>query len=62
MALGVMALHAGTGNGALTLKPLFDLGSLNVRYNLSATSICVMSFLGFDAVSTLAEEVEGDDL
>ena len=27
----------------------------------SATSICIMSFLGFDAVSTLAEEVEGGD-
>jgi amino acid transporter len=61
MALGVMALHAGKGNGALTLKPVFDPASINVRHIFSATSICIMSFLGFDAVSTLAEEVEGDD-
>ena len=34
----------------------FDAGKI-----FSATSICIMSFLGFDAVSTLAEEVEGGD-
>jgi amino acid transporter len=61
LAFAVAALHAGKGNGALTLKPLFDAGSFNPGKIFSATSICVMSFLGFDAVSTLAEEVEGGD-
>jgi amino acid transporter len=61
MAFAVAALHAGKGNGALTLKPLFDAASFNPGKIFSATSICVMSFLGFDAVSTLAEEVEGGD-
>ncbi len=46
---------------ALTIKPLFDAASFDAGKVFSATSICIMSFLGFDAVSTLAEEVEGGD-
>ncbi len=45
----------------LTLKPLFDATHFNAGKIFGATSICIMSFLGFDAVSTLAEEVEGGD-
>ncbi len=61
LILCVMALHAGKGNGALTLKPVFDAAAFDAGKIFSATSICIMSFLGFDAVSTLAEEVEGGD-
>ena len=61
LVLGVMALYAGKGNGGLTLKPVFDAATFNAGKIFSATSICIMSFLGFDAVSTLAEEVEGGD-
>jgi amino acid transporter len=61
MALGLIALYAGKGDGALTLKPLFDAATFNAGKIFSATSICIMSFLGFDAVSTLAEEVRGGD-
>jgi amino acid transporter len=61
LALGVIALYAGKGNGALTLKPVFDPAAFDAGRIFSATSICIMSFLGFDAVSTLAEEVEGGD-
>jgi amino acid transporter len=60
-ALCVSALYAGKGNGSLTLKPVFDARTFDAGRILSATSICVMSFLGFDAVSTLSEEVEGGD-
>ena len=60
-ALCVAALYSGKGNGALTLKPVFDARTFDAGRIFSATSICVMSFLGFDAVSTLAEEVEGGD-
>jgi amino acid transporter len=59
--LAVFALYSGKGNGALTLKPLFDPAAFNAGRVFGATSICVMSFLGFDAVSTLAEEVKGGD-
>jgi amino acid transporter len=61
LVLGVLALHAGKGNGALTLKPVFDAAAFDAGKIFSATSICIMSFLGFDAVSTLAEEVAGGD-
>src|SRR6202035_408775 len=61
LILGVIALYAGKGNGALTLKPVFDAATFDAGKIFSATSICIMSFLGFDAVSTLAEEVDGGD-
>jgi amino acid transporter len=61
LILGLFALYAGKGNGALTLRPVFDAGAFDAGKIFSATSICIMSFLGFDAVSTLAEEVEGGD-
>ena len=61
LAFSVLALHAGKGNGALTLKPIFSPPLFNLHGLFAATSICVMSFLGFDAVSTLAEEVKSND-
>jgi amino acid transporter len=61
VGLCVAALYAGKGNGALSLRPVFDRHAFDAGKIFSATSICIMSFLGFDAVSTLAEEVEGGD-
>jgi amino acid transporter len=61
VVLCLIALYSGKGNGALTLKPVFNAGAFDAGKVFSATSICIMSFLGFDAVSTLAEEVEGGD-
>jgi len=61
LILGVIALYSGKGNGGLTLKPVFEAANFNAGKIFSATSICIMSFLGFDAISTLAEEVEGGD-
>jgi len=55
------ALRVGKGNGALTLAPVFDAARFDAARLFGATSICIMSFLGFDAVSTLAEEVRGGD-
>jgi amino acid transporter len=61
VAFSLLALHAGKGNGALTFKPIYSAQLFNVHALFAATSVCVMSFLGFDAVSTLAEEVRSDD-
>ena len=61
VALALIALYSGKGNGALTLKPIFDPSAFHLGRVFGATSICIMSFLGFDAVSTLAEEVKGGD-
>jgi amino acid transporter len=57
----LIALHAGKGTGGLTLRPLYSPGLFHARNIFTATSICVMSFLGFDAISTLSEEVKSDD-
>jgi amino acid transporter len=61
LAFSLMALYAGKGSGALTLRPLYARELFHARGIFAATSICVMSFLGFDAISTLSEEVKGDD-
>lgn len=56
LVLSVAALYAGKGNGALTMKPVFDAQAFDAGSIFTATSICILSFLGFDAISTLAEE------
>jgi len=61
VALALFALHQGKGTGALTFQPFYTPGHLEAHSLFAATSICVMSFLGFDAISTLAEEVKGND-
>jgi amino acid transporter len=61
LTLGVAALYHGKGNGALTLRPLYAPDLYHLKSIFTATSICVMSFLGFDAISTLSEEVRSDD-
>jgi amino acid transporter len=57
--LGLLALHRGLGAGALTLKPVFDPAVFSPATVVGATSIAVLSFLGFDGISTLAEESKG---
>ncbi|MBC3387252.1 APC family permease [Pseudomonas sp. SWRI179] len=54
------ALHGGAGHGQLTLAPLYSPEHFNFALLMQAVSIAVLSFLGFDAISTLAEEVKGD--
>ncbi len=58
VVIGLKAVAAGAGNG-FTLKPLYDSESFNLSLVMGAVSIAVLSFLGFDGISTLAEEVEG---
>jgi len=61
LGFALVALHGGKGNGALTLAPFYSPGRFNLGSAFAGTSICIMSFLGFDAISTLAEEVRGND-
>jgi amino acid transporter len=58
MALGVAALYGGPAGG-LTLKPVYDPAVFTIATVAGATSIAVLSFLGFDGISTLAEESRG---
>jgi amino acid transporter len=56
---GLAALHAGGGAGGLTLRPVYNPAQFSLATVAGATSIAVLSFLGFDGVSTLAEESRG---
>jgi len=58
--LGLLALHRGAGAGGLTLKPIYDPSVFSWGTVVGATSIAVLSFLGFDGISTLAEESRGE--
>jgi amino acid transporter len=56
----LFALRDGAGAGAITLAPVWPPG-LTLSLAVSGASVAVLSFLGFDAISTLAEEVSGGD-
>ncbi len=57
---GARALYEGQGAGGLTLAPLYDPLSFSLTTVAGATSIAVLSFLGFDGISTLSEESRGE--
>jgi amino acid transporter len=57
--LALPKLYGGAGAGHLTLRPLYDPAVFSVATVAGATSIAVLSFLGFDGISTLAEENRG---
>ena len=59
MILGLHALYGGQGAGGLTLRPVYDPRVFSLATVTGATSIAVLSFLGFDGISTLAEESLG---
>lgn len=52
----VIYVARGGGVGAFTLQPFFNPQAFNWNFVLTATSVSVLSYLGFDAISTLAEE------
>jgi amino acid transporter len=60
VVLGLMALYGGAGAGGLTLKPIYDPRVFSLSTVVGATSIAVLSFLGFDGISTLSEECRGN--
>jgi amino acid transporter len=59
VGFGLVALYSGQGAGRLTLAPVFDPSVFSIATVAGATSIAVLSFLGFDGISTLAEESRG---
>ena len=59
VAFGAIALYEGRGAGRLTLAPLYDPHVFSLTTVAGATSIAVLSFLGFDGISTLSEESAG---
>jgi len=61
VVLGLIALYGGAGAGGLTLQPIYDPRVFSWSMVAGATSIAVLSFLGFDGISTLAEENRGSE-
>lgn len=56
LALGAYALHNNTPPTGFNIKPLYDAEHFSPSLVVSAVSIAALSFLGFDGISTLAEE------
>jgi amino acid transporter len=55
LVVGIAALAAGKGTGG-ALSPLYDSSTFSVGLIFGAVSLAALSFLGFDAISTLSEE------
>ena len=55
LAVGIAALLAGKGNG-FNLTPLYNSATFSWGLVFGAVSVAVLSFLGFDGISMLAEE------
>lgn len=61
VVIAVTALNAGTIPGAeFTIAPVWDAEKVNPALIATALSIAVLSFLGFDGISTMAEESTGN--
>jgi amino acid transporter len=59
LVAGLVALYDGAGAGRLTLQPVYDPHAFSLATIAGATSIAVLSFLGFDGISTRSEESVG---
>jgi amino acid transporter len=59
VAFGAVAVSHGVNGAHWTLRPFFDPSVFHADLIFGALSVAVLSFLGFDAISTLAEETRG---
>src|SRR5690625_3766811 len=59
LVIGITAIANGTNGASFSIDPLFNSDNFSFSLVLGATSIAVLSFLGFDAISTLSEESKG---
>ncbi len=59
LVLAVIAFAHGVNGAHLSLAPLFNAKYFSPALIFRALSLAVLSFLGFDAISTLAEETKG---
>ncbi|MFA6808525.1 MAG: APC family permease [Eubacteriales bacterium] len=59
IAVGLFAISTHINNAQFSILPLYNSNKFSISLITSATSIAVLSFIGFDAISTLTEEVKG---
>ena len=57
--LGAIAVTRGVNGAHWSLAPFYAAQNFHIGMIFSALSVAVLSFLGFDAISTLAEEAKG---
>jgi amino acid transporter len=55
LLIGIVALANGKGTAG-SWTPIFDSGTFSIGLIFGAVSLAALSFLGFDAISTLSEE------
>ncbi|MBZ5686993.1 MAG: APC family permease [Acidobacteriia bacterium] len=59
VVLAIKFLYGGQGwAGLFSLQPLYDPKTFNSNKILTATSFAALTYIGFDGVTTLAEDVE----
>lgn len=56
-AAGYIVRHTGAG-GLLSLQPFYDPATFSWPLVSTGTSIAVLTYMGFDSISTLSEDVE----
>ncbi len=57
-AAGIVVVASGAAGNGFTLKPIYNPDTFNMELVMGAVSVAVLSFLGFDGISTLAEEAK----
>src|SRR5699024_486381 len=57
--VGVTAIAKGVNGATFSFDPLYNPDTFSMSVVMGAVSIAVLSFLGFDAISTLSEESTG---
>jgi amino acid transporter len=59
IVLALKYLYGGQGwAGVFSLQPIYDPKTFNAHRILTATSFAALTYIGFDGVTTLAEDVE----
>jgi amino acid transporter len=59
LVLAIRFLYAGQGwGGLISIQPLYDPKTFDAHKILTATSFAALTYIGFDGVTTLAEDVE----
>jgi len=53
---GIKFIADGGGAGSFNIDPIYQPGKINFAFIASACTIAALSFLGFDGISTLADE------
>lgn len=59
LVVGVIAISNNVNGAVFSIAPVYDVDNFSLGLIISAVPIAVLSFLGFDGISTLAEEAKG---